>query len=510
MSEQAIIKPQPAQEKFLRSSADIAILGGGAGGGKTWSLLMEPLRHIRNPGFGAVIFRSTVPQIIGEGGLWDKSQEIYPLVGGTPYYGNPKQWVFQSGAKITFSHMQHEKDKHNWDGQQIPLIEWDELQLFSESQFWYMFSRNRSTCGVRPYIRGSCNPDADSWLAKLVEWWIDQDTGYAIPERSGVLRWFIRVDGQLVWAASSEELRSKHPLHPPQSMTFVAAKLDDNPLLEAKDKDYRAKLMSLPLVERERLLGGNWKIRPAAGLKFPRDKWAFLKAAPPGLRLIRFWDKAYTAGGSGARTAGVLMGELSGGFKHGLPQYYVVNAVIGRWGDAEREANIRSTAELDEATYGQVTIGVEEEGGAGRQAAHETLRNLSGFACYSERPTAKKHLRWGPFAAQQQIKNVAIVCGSWDWAEYVRELDALAGDEALDKGKLKDLADASAAGFKYLTSSVGRIDRELLCSGDPDEDDRSRLTDQELAEAPDFLRELLTEYRQDQGGGRRLSAYGDD
>ena len=51
-----------------------------------------------------------------------------------------------------------------------------------------MLSRNRSMCGVRPYVRASCNPDADSWVASFLSWWIDQDTGYAIPERSGKIQ----------------------------------------------------------------------------------------------------------------------------------------------------------------------------------------------------------------------------------------------------------------------------------------------------------------------------------
>lgn len=32
------------QTQFIGSSTDIAIYGGSAGGGKTWALLMEPLR----------------------------------------------------------------------------------------------------------------------------------------------------------------------------------------------------------------------------------------------------------------------------------------------------------------------------------------------------------------------------------------------------------------------------------------------------------------------------------
>src|ERR1043165_3091858 len=132
MSAAAKIKPQKGpQEKFLRSSADIVIFGGAAGGGKSYSLLLECLRHIRNKRFGAVVFRRTHKQITDEGGLWDTSSEIYPKAGGSPY--GTSQWVFPSGAKIKFSHLQHEKNKYDWDGSQIPLICFDELIHFSES-----------------------------------------------------------------------------------------------------------------------------------------------------------------------------------------------------------------------------------------------------------------------------------------------------------------------------------------------------------------------------------------
>ena len=48
-----VIRPQSGpQEAFLASPADIALYGGAAGGGKSWALLFEPLRHVANPQIG--------------------------------------------------------------------------------------------------------------------------------------------------------------------------------------------------------------------------------------------------------------------------------------------------------------------------------------------------------------------------------------------------------------------------------------------------------------------------
>src|SRR5262249_1558747 len=155
------------QTAFLRTSADIAIYGGAAGGGKTWALLLEPLRHINNPEFGGVTFRRTSPQIRNQGGLWDESAKLYPLLKADPRQ-TYLEWGFPSGAKLRFAHLQYETDVADWQGAQIPFIGWDQLEHFTEQQFFYMFSRNRSTCGVRPYQRATVNPDADSWVAKLI------------------------------------------------------------------------------------------------------------------------------------------------------------------------------------------------------------------------------------------------------------------------------------------------------------------------------------------------------
>mgnify|MGYP006317372851 FL=1 len=58
-------RPQEGpQSAFLESEADIVIYGGQAGGGKTYGLLLEPLRNaLINSDFGAVIFRHESTQI---------------------------------------------------------------------------------------------------------------------------------------------------------------------------------------------------------------------------------------------------------------------------------------------------------------------------------------------------------------------------------------------------------------------------------------------------------------
>jgi hypothetical protein len=56
-----------------------------------------------------------------------------------------------------------------------------------------------------------------------------------------------------------------------RSVTFIPATVFDNPVLLRVNPEYFTWLLSLPLLERERLLGGNWNFRPAAGLYLKRE-----------------------------------------------------------------------------------------------------------------------------------------------------------------------------------------------------------------------------------------------
>ncbi len=432
-----VIRPQAGpQTAFLASPADIAIYGGSAGGGKTWALLMEPLRHVANREFGAVFFRRTTVQVRNEGGLWDESEKLYPLLGADAKE-HVLEWKFPSGASVSFAHLEHDKTVQNWQGSQIPLICFDELTHFSAKQFWYMVSRNRSMSGVRPYIRATCNPDADSWVAQFIAWWIDQKTGCAIPERAGVLRWFVRIGDSIIWADSPEGLSDyKTPDEngelkpiPPKSVTFVPAKLSDNKALMAADPSYLANLMALPTVERERLLGGNWKIRPAAGLLFRRGWCEVVDAVPAGAKWVRGWDLGATPktdSNDPDWTAGTKLGRLPDG------RYVVANHVRDRLSPSGVERLIKNTAEADSR---EVAISLPQDPGqAGKSQVANLTKMLAGFNVRATPESGDKVTRFSAFSAQAEAGNVLVLRGPWneEWFSSLEGFPDAAHDDDAD------------------------------------------------------------------------------
>lgn len=442
-----VFGPQPGpQEAFLATPADIAIYGGAAGGGKSWGLLAEPIRHIGNNGFGAVIFRRTSPQIKNEGALWDESLSVYRPLGSNPV-AHVMQHVFPSGAKVTMAHLEHDKTVHNYQGSQIPLICFDELTHFTAKQFWYMLSRNRSLCGVRPYIRASTNPDADSWVAQFIAWWIDQDTGYPIPERSGVLRWFVRVGDTLIWGDTPEELQGHtdpdgEPI-PPKSVTFISARLTDNQILMQADPGYMASLLALPTVERERLLGGNWKIRPAAGLYFQRTWCEIVDAAPSNLTLCRGWDFAgtpKTETNDPDATAGTLIGKSPDG------RFFVMDHRKDFVGPHGVKTMVRNTAIADTR---RVRIDIPQDpGSAGKDQVLGMTQMLAGFNVRSAPVTGSKITRFSGFSAQAEAGNVYVLRGAWNDAWF----DSL---EGFPDATHDDDVDSTSQAFNALVANAG-------------------------------------------------------
>jgi predicted phage terminase large subunit-like protein len=448
------ISAQPgAQTAFLASPADICIGGGEAGGGKSFALLLEALRHVNVPGFGAVVFRREFPEIKRQGGIWDQSLDLYSGTGAVPRSGESLDWTWPSGARVSFSHMSHTNDRYTWKGAQIPLILWDQLETFAEEQFWYLLSRNRSMCGVSPYQRGTCNPvpEDDStggWLHRLLQWWINPTTGLAIPERSGVIRWFVRTEaGEVDWADTREELTSRHPTSEPKSLSFVHMPLHENRALLSINPGYVANLKALDFVERERLLGGNWNVKPAAGLIFNRAWFQLVDAAPAEGRDCRGWDKAGGEDQKSDRSAGVRLRRVDLRDEQGKvtgTQFYITDALATRSLGPEREALIAQVASTDGRS---VRIHLEQEpGSGGKDSARSTISRLAGFHVTAEVATGPKTARWAPVGAQALAGNFFIVRGDWN-EDFLRELHNADGSNKTHD----DYCDALERAFRALT-----------------------------------------------------------
>lgn len=433
----------------MASSADVVFYGGAAGGGKSYSLLLEPLRHIHNKDFRGVIFRRTYPQITNPEGLWDTAGKIYPLLSAKSNEAD-LFWRFPSGAIIEFAHMQHAKNRFDWQGSGIPFMGWDELPHFERVQFMYMFSRSRSMSGVKPYIRATMNPvppddEIGGWIHEFIGWYIDED-GWAIPDRCGVIRWFVVVDDSLRWADSKEELREQHPEIEPKSFTFIKSSVYDNEILLTQNPEYLANLMALPLIERERLLGdkdrgGNWLVKPTAGKVFNRSWFEIVDAVPAGGRFVRFWDLAASEKKLAKDDPDFTVGTL---IKRVGDMYFVLDCIEERLGPAETDALIVNTASQDGRG---VEVRWEMEGGAsGKRDNRYIASKLAGYDAKGVRPQGDKLTRAKGLSAQALVGNVKLKRGKWNerWLTQMHGQPDLAHD---------DIMDASSGAFNELTAT---------------------------------------------------------
>ena len=193
---------------------------------------------------------------------------------------------------------------------------------------------------------------------------------------------------------------------------------------------------------------------PRGGGTFQREWFQVRTTAPACLKLVRYWDKAGTRGGTGAESASVLIGSYvdeGAALPAMREKYAILHASTFRKAAAEREAVIKQQAEIDRSRHGHVTTWVEQEpGSGGKESAEATVGNLAGHACSIERVTGSKETRAEPLASQASVGKVCIVSDGGDWVN--RLLDEL---ENFPVGKLKDMVDAAGGAFNKLWAPTG-------------------------------------------------------
>ena len=453
------IRPQKRpQEQFLSTPADVCIYGGAAGGGKTYAILLECIRHHKNPGFGAVVFRRTTTQINNVGGLWDTACKLFRPIGARMLESPQFSAKFSSGARVVMTHIQHEKNVQDFQGAQIPLVCYDELTHFEKRMFTYMLSRSRTTCGVKPYIRATTNPTPPDdpiggWIHKWIGWYID-DEGWAIPERSGKIRWFVVIEEDPVFADTAEELKERFPSAIPKTFTFILSRLKDNQVLLQQNPEYLANLLAQPKVDRLRLYGdeekgGNWLVRPTAGLVINRY---WLKIVPaietiPGAIECRFFDFAGTSPAKAKQkkrdpdyTASLLMRKTGGRFA-------VLDVTNDRIAPSQQDNWFKNIVAQDARRAAQ--NGIEymcrfeiEPGSAAQREAARLIGLVAGVDVAGVPSTKDKLTRIKPFSAQAEAGNVDVL-------DTVQEA-YFAQLHAFPDGAHDDMVDTTSGAFNEL------------------------------------------------------------
>jgi predicted phage terminase large subunit-like protein len=433
------------QREFTRSRADVCVYGGAAGGGKTYGLLLDGARNHTHPSYNAVIFRRTSPQITAGGALWDTAMRVYKKLGADPLE-HKLTFRFMSGATVKFSHMEHEKNAQDHQGAQYPYIGFDELTHFTKKQFFYLITRNRAPDGYRGacVVRATTNPtDKDDpiggWVRELIDWWIDPDTGYAIPERSGVIRYMIIEDDKIIWVPETYRDQDGQP---PRSFTFIPASVDDNPTIDPK---YKSTLRAQDVVTRERLLKGNWNISYKGGM-FDPSWFKVVPVAPDGIKWIRYWDFAASEVKPGKNpdwTAGAKVGM------HGADMY-IAHIEHFRESPATTEMKVRLCADRDGP---ETDVALEEEkGSAGKFVAMHFKKNiLPDRVVFADSPSGDKTERASPWCALAERGQVYLVDGKW-----IPSFLSEAGTFPMGK---KDMCDSVSGAFKMLMSG-NRVFRE--------------------------------------------------
>lgn len=164
------------------------------------------------------------------------------------------------------------------------------------------------------------------------------------------------------------------------------------------------------------------------------------------VRVIRYWDKAGTAGktkrGRGAFTVGLEMGLDD------EDRIFILDVIRVRMDSYDREKLIVETADND--GY-DVRIGIEQEGGSGgKESAEGTVRRLAGYRVTLDIPHGDKETRADPFSVQVNAGNVHLVPGDWNY-EYVKEM------RFFPFSSTKDQIDASSGAFAMLQIKRQRV-----------------------------------------------------
>ena len=222
------------QTNFLAASEREVFYGGARGGGKSYAMLVDPLRYCDKQHHRALLLRRSMPELRD---MINHSQRLYSRAyPGTKWREQEKEWRFPSGARIEFGYAENLTDVLRYQGQSYTWIGIDELPQYPTAEIYnFLRSSLRSVDPEIPvFMRATGNPGniGSGWVKDM---FID-------PSEPG------KPFDVIVDTMAGEKKITRR---------FIPAKLYDNPYLTQTD-DYLIMLSSLPEVQRKQFLEGDW------------------------------------------------------------------------------------------------------------------------------------------------------------------------------------------------------------------------------------------------------------
>jgi len=235
VEENIIFKPNDGpQTQFLAASEREVFYGGARGGGKSYAMLIDPLRYCDKQHHRALLLRRSMPELRD---MINHSQRLYARAfTGAKWREQEKEWRFPSGARIEFGYAENLTDVLRYQGQSYTWIGIDELPQYPTPEIYnFLRSSLRSVDPEIPvFMRATGNPGnvGSLWVKEM---FVDP----AEPNKA--------FDVHISTIAGEKSI----------SRRFIPAKLQDNPYLMQTD-DYLIMLSSLPEVQRKQFLEGDW------------------------------------------------------------------------------------------------------------------------------------------------------------------------------------------------------------------------------------------------------------
>jgi hypothetical protein len=228
------------QTDFLAANEREVFYGGARGGGKTYSLLIAPLRFVDKPTSRALLIRRSMPELRD---VIFQTQQLYPkAVPGAKFKTQENTWHFPGGARIEFGYCENLQDVLRYQGQSYSWIGVDELPQYDSPDVWHFLrsSLRSADPSIPLHMRATGNPGnrGSRWVKEL----------FIEPCKPNT-RFSEKVEYELEGRTLSTEITRK----------FIPASVWDNPYL-TQDSSYIAMLASLPEVKRKQFLYGDWDV----------------------------------------------------------------------------------------------------------------------------------------------------------------------------------------------------------------------------------------------------------